>query len=426
MNTHNLRRLSRRSLLRSGSVVLGLPLLDAMLPCGVRAEQKAAALQPRRLLLIGRVLGTNAEYFFPQTPGLDYEAPRYLKLLEPHRGRFTVISGVSHRDYPDSHHTESGLFTGMTPERIQRADDIRATISLDQLVAEKIGGETRFPSVLMGRANQPMSYTRSGVPVPTEEKPEAVFRHLFMNGSPRETAREIQRLRDGHSILDGLRGQLKSLGREVGAADRARLDLLATSIREAERDLTRAGAWVSKPKPRVDREEADYRGAGWSSGQKMRYDLAFLAFQTDSTRVAVALEGEAGPGDAPETQIGQHDASHHGQAPEKIEQFARYEEEQTRHIAGLLDQLHTARDGETTLLDRTTVLWCSNIGNPSAHASSNLPVFVAGGGFKHRGHLAFDRADNRPLSNVYLRVLRQFGIDDASFGSSTGTLGELG
>ena len=176
----------------------------------------------------------------------------------------------------------------------------------------------------------------------------------------------------------------------------------------------------------MERKAEDFRGGGWSSGQKMRYDLAFLAFQTDSTRVAVALEGEAGPGDAPGTQIGQHDASHHGQAPEKIEQFARYEEEETRHIAGLLDKLHATTDGDATLLDRTLVLWCSNIGNPSAHASNNLPVFIAGGGLKHRGHLAFDRKDNQPLSNLYLRMLRQLGIEDATFGSSTGVLGELG
>ncbi len=426
MNIHNLRSLSRRSFLRSGAVVLGLPLLDAMLPCGLRAAQKAAALQPRRLLLIGRVLGTNADYFFPRETGLGYEATRYLKLLDAHRGRFTVISGMSHRDYPNSHHTESGLFTGMAPERIQRADDIRATVSLDQRVAEKVGGETRFASVLMGRANQPMNYNRSGVPVPTEDKPEAIFRRLFMDGTPDEIARETQRLRDGRSILDGLRGQLKSLGRDVGAADRARLDHMAASIREAERELLQSEAWATKPKPKVDRRVENFRGGGWSSGQKMRYDLAFLAFQTDSTRVAVALEGEAGPGDAPDTSIGQHDASHHGQAPEKIEQFARYEEEETRHVAGLLDKLHAASDADATLLDRTTVIWCSNIGNPSAHASNNLPVFIAGGGLKHHGHLAFDRATNAPLSNLYLRVLRQFGIEDATFGSSTGVLSELG
>jgi hypothetical protein len=397
-----------------------------MLPTGLRAESKAALLKPQRLLLIGRVLGTNADYLFPQRVGLEYEPTRYLKLLDAHRGRFTVISGMSHRDYPNSHHTEAGLFTGMDPERIQRADDIRPTISLDQLVAEKVGRETRFSSVLMGGTNAPMTYNRSGVPVPCEPKPEETFRRLFINGNPDDVAREIRRLRDGKSILDGVRDQLRSLSRDVGGSDKSRLELMATSIREAEQELAQEEAWVGKPKPKVDRREEDFRGGGWSSGQKMRYDLAFLAFQTDTTRVAVALENEAGAGEAPDTQIGQHDASHHGQAPEKIEQFARYEEVETRHIASLLDKLHSTADGDATLLDRTTVIWCSNIGNPSAHASNNLPVFVAGGGLKHQGHLAFDRQSNEPLSNLYLRVLRQFGIEDQSFGSSTKVLGELG
>jgi hypothetical protein len=157
----------------------------------------------------------------------------------------------------------------------------------------------------------------------------------------------------------------------------------------------------------------------------MRYDLAFLAFQTDSTRVAVALEGEAGPGDAPGTQLGQHDASHHGQDPKKIEQFALYEEEEMRHFGDMLDKLATAPEADGSLLDRTIVFWGSNIGNPSAHASNNLPIFVAGGGFRHQGHLGFDRKNNKPLSNLYLRILQQMGIDTNGFGSSTGVLSEL-
>lgn len=418
-------QLSRRTLLRAGAVCFGLPLLNAMLPAGLGAERRAAAMTPKRLLLIGRVLGCHAGYFFPEKAGLDYEATRYLKLLDRHRGRFTVFSGMSHLGYPNSHHTESGLFSGMPADRIQRSDDIRPTVSLDQFVAERIGGETRFPCVLMGRGNQPMTYNRAGVPVPCEARPEETFKRLFLDGSPDAIAGEVRRLQDGRSILDGVRDQLRRLSREVGGEDRSRLELLATSIREAEQSLRQEEAWVAKPKPRVERRAEDFRQAGWSSGQKMRYDLAFLAFQTDSTRVAVALEGEAGPGDAPGTRIGQHDASHHGQDPAKIEQFALYEEEETRHVGGLLDQLATATDGTGPLLDRTCIVWASNIGNPSAHASNNLPVLLAGGGFRHPGHLAFDRSRNKPLSNLYLRVLHQMGIEADTFGSSTGGLSEL-
>ncbi len=420
------RRLSRRRFLRAGAVSIGLPLLNAMLPVGLGAERKAAALRPCRLLLIARVLGTNAEYFFPRQTGMNYEATRYLKLIDRHRGRFTVFSGLSHLGYPNSHHTEAGLLSGMAPERIQRSDDIHPTVSLDQFAAERVGRTARFPCVLMGAANQPMTYNRDGVPVPCEPRPEETFKRLFLDGTADAVAREVRRLQDGQSVLDGVRDQLRGIGRDVGPEDRARLDLLATSIREAEQELRQEQAWAGKPKPKVDRKAEDYRNAGWSSGQRMRYDLAFLAFQTDSTRVAVALEGEGSPGDAPGATLGHHDASHHGQDPTKIEQFARYEEEETRNVGVLLDKLAGAREGGETLLDRTVVFWGSNIGNPSAHASNNLPVLVAGGGLKHRGHVAFDRKHNKPLSNLYLRLLHQLGVEAPAFGSSTGALSEIG
>jgi hypothetical protein len=419
------RQLSRRTFLRAGAVTIALPMLNAMLPLGLRAEQRATALHPKRLLLIGRVLGCNAEYLFPEKTGMSYEATRYLKIIDRHRGKFTVLSGVSHLGYPNSHHTESGLFSGMSPERIQRADDIHPTVSLDQFVAERVGRETRVPCVLMGGGNQPMTFNRNGVPVPCEPRPEETFKRLFLDGATEAVSREVRRLQDGQSILDGVRHQLKSLSRSVGGEDRARLDLLATSIREAEQDLQQEQAWAGKPKPKVDRKAEDYRNPTWSSSQRMRYDLAFLAFQTDSSRVAVALEGEASAGDAPGTSLGQHDASHHGQDPQKIDQFALYEEEEMRHFGDLLDKLATAAEGDGSLLDRTIVFWGSNIGNPSAHASNNLPIFVAGGGFRHQGHMAFDRRNNKPLSNLYVRMLHQMGIEANAFGSSTGALSEL-
>jgi hypothetical protein len=417
---------SRRTFLRAGAVTIGLPLLNAMLPASPGAEKKAAASRPRRLLLIARVLGTNGEYFFPRKAGPDYEPTRYLKLVDRHRGRFTVFSGLSHLGYPNLHHTEAGLLSGMAPERIQSGDDIHPTVSLDQFVAEKVGRATRFPCVLMGEPNTPMTYNRDGVPVPCEPRPEETFKRLFLDGTPDAVGREVLRLQDGQSILDGVRDQLRGIGREVGPEDRARLDLLAASIREAEQELRQEQAWAGKPKAKVDRKAEDYRNVTWSSGQKMRYDLAVLAFQTDSTRVAVALEGEGSPGDAPGATLGHHDASHHGQDPRKIEQFSLYEEEETRNIGLLLDKLAGAKEGEGTLLDRTTVFWGSNIGNPSAHASNNLPILVAGGGLKHQGHVAFDRKSNKPLSNLYVRLLHQMGVEATAFGSSSGVLSEIG
>jgi hypothetical protein len=407
---------SRRRFLQAGAATLSLPWLAAMKP-----EEP-----PRRLLLIGRVLGCNQEYFFPEKAGPDYDAPRYLKLLERHRGRFTVISGMSHVGYPNSHHTEAGLFTGVPAARIQRPEDIRNSISLDQVLAERAGPDVRHACLNLGGTNAgSLAYNRKGVPVPGTGRPEMAFRKLFIDGKPEEVQRELRRLADGKSILDGVREQLRTLGAALGTADRARLDGVETSIREAERQLEREQAWAAKPKPKVSAKAEEFRDGSWSRLQKIWYDLAALAFQTDSTRVITIAEGEAGAGASPDTTIGQHDASHHGQEPAKIEQFARFEEEQVRRIGGLLDRLSEIKEGDGSLLDRTIVFWCSNLGNPSAHASNNLPVFVAGGGLKHQGHLAFDRKHNRPLSDLYLRFLQQLGVRADSFGSSVAPVAEL-
>ena len=434
MHLLNSKLLPRRSFLQAGAVTIGLPLLDAMVPTVFPTVARGAVQKsnqpPKRLILSVRVLGTNDEFFFPEKAGKEYEPTRYLKLLSGHRDRFTVFSGISHLGYPNSHHTEAGLLTGVDGSGMQRGDDIKNTISLDQFVAEKVGHETRFPYIFMGSHNtgslSGLSYSRSGVILPGETNPQNVFRQLFINSSPEEVEQELRRLDDGKSILDGVREQLGALRKEVGAEDRNRLEVFASSIREAEQTLTQNQAWAARPKPEVERKLADYANPNWSTKQQMYFDLAFLALQTDQTRTILIREPEGGPGNAPGATIGQHDASHHGQDPKKIEQFALFEEEETRNFNGLLDKLASVHEGDTNLLDQTMVLWASNIGNPSAHASNNLPVLLAGGGFKHAGHVAFDRKKNAPLSNLYVRMLQQLGFETDKFGSNSSVLSELG
>ena len=407
--------------------MLALPWLEAMTPIQVRADSRPEGKPPRRLMLVGRLLGTHAEYFFPTNTGPNYSPSRYLKLLEPHRGKFTVFSGLSHLGYPNVHHTEAGLFTGAEPARISRLDDIRSSISIDQALVAGVPADTRFPHLAMGGVHiVPMLYNAKGISVPLESRPDAVFRNLFVDGSSNDASREIQRLSEGRSILDQVRDDLKRLERSLGAADRDRLENMTTSIRDAEKELHRAEAWCRRPKAKVARRLEDFVNPNWSSGQKMRYDLAFLAFQTDSTRVATVIEMPGRAGEAPGSLLDHHDASHHGMSPLKIEELARFEEEEMKRFGELLGKLAGASEGSTSLLDQTVVLWASNLGNPSAHSSSNLPVLVAGGGFRHQGHIAYDRVNNRPLSNLYVRILRQCGLDTEKFGSSTGVLTDIG
>ena len=420
--------LPRRTFLKAGAATLALPALDAMMPVGLRAEAKAK--QPARMVLLHRGLGTYHPYLVPEKTGKNYDAPRYLKTLEAHRGRFTLFSGVSHLGYPNSHTTSAATFTGVGPEGVARGDDIRNTVSLDQVVAEQVGNETRVRSLTlnsMGGAAS-LSWNRKGVPVPKDGNRASIYKRLFIDGTPAEIEREIQRLDHGHSILDDMRGQLKTLRSQLGSADRDRMELLETSIRDAEVLLKQEEAWIAKPKPKVDEPASKFsdKASNWVDSQNRWYGLIRLALQTDSTRVIVFGIGEHNNQGVPGLEIGHHDASHHGKDPSKIEQFARYEEKDYQNFAAFLDQLTDTSEPGGTLLDHTQVLLTSNLGDASAHASNNLPTFLAGGGFKHQGHLRFDENNNYPLSNLYLRMLQKFGVETEFFGTSNGVLGELG
>lgn len=418
------RRFARRTFLRAGAVSIGLPLLDAMLPVGRSAD--VAASSPRRLVILERPLGTYSSYLFPQAAGLNYEATRFLKPLEVHRGRFTVFSGMSHPGYPNTHSSEFGLLTGVHPDGIKHPDEVHNTISLDQAAAEHIGKFTRVPYLLLGDMGAGLSYSRSGVPLPGETRRSNVFARLFIDGTPAEVAREVRRLDDGRSILDSVGEQLRSIERELGTADRRRLELLATSIREAEQSLSQDEAWAARPKPRVD-QPLEPDANEWVGLTCQWYDLMFLALQTDSTCVIVHRVPEQLPATTiPGSELGEHDASHHGKDPRKIEQVALYEDAHHQLLNHLLTKLSESKEANGTLLDHTQVLSVSNLGDGSAHASTNLPVLLAGGGFKHAGHVAFNQTNNYPLANLYVRMLRQLGIESTTFGTSTGELAEIG
>jgi hypothetical protein len=419
--------LSRRAFLRSGAVSIALPLLNAMLPRGLRADAAAAALAPKRLLLVARNLGLHAPFFFPEKTGLDYEPTRYLRLLEEHRGAFTVFSGMSHLGYV-SHHCEKGLYTGVDWEHIRNPQaNVRNSISLDQFAAPHLGADTRLANLVLGTSENMLSWTAKGVPVPPQE-PQETFRQLFLDGAPEEVAREIRKLNHGQSILDDVREQAKTLALGLGQEDRDRIDLLFSSIRDAEASLKRSQAWAAKPKPKVDysfpkevprQNEVNERESLW-------YDIARLAFQTDSTRVILLTLSEVGRAKLEGfTGASHHEVSHHGKDPEKIEQLALIEEAEIRQLNRFLSQMKSSVEGGKTLLDSTVVLSASNLGNASAHTGDNLPILLAGGGFTHRGHLAYDAKQNTPFSNLFVRILQQLGIEQDRFGASTGALADL-
>jgi hypothetical protein len=418
--------LNRRHFLRAGAICLALPALEAMLPR--RATAATSPQPPKRMLLIARNLGLHAPFFFPETAGLEYESTRFLRHLDAQRGKFTVFSGISHLKY-NNHHSEPGLFTGVNWDRIKEpAKEHRNTISLDQFVAERIGADTRYRNLVIGQPVQwNFSWTEKGVPVPTEKSPVAVFQQLFTAGSHNEIAGEMHRLQTGRSILDQVHSEAKAFSRNLGPEDRDRLELMFSAIRETEMSLVRSEAWLNKPKPQVDyaAPKTDPDPNLLNERETLWLDLSRLALQTDSTRVILLTLGDAGRAKIEGLNLAHHDASHHGKDETKIEQLALIEETELQLFSRFLGTMQQVREGEGTLFDHTAILNASNLGNASAHTCENLPVILAGGGFKHRGHILKDRKDNTPLSNLYLRMLHQLGVETGSFGSSTGVLDEV-
>ena len=421
--------LDRRTVLRGGAVALALPLLDAMTPAAYSARQRAdaAAIEPRRMVLIHRGLGTYHQHLVPQTTGLRYEATRFLTKLEPYRGQFTLFSGMGHPGYPNSHGTEPAIFTGV-PEFNER--DLHNSISLDQVAARKVGDQTRAPSLALRSVwSQSLCWNEKGMPIPHEPSAAAVFRQMFVEGTPDEVRREMSRLEQGASILDDVRTQLKALVRRLGAADRDRIDLLTVSVREAEKQLEQQKDWSRKPKPTVPMTLAEVQKPaehGFADQNKW-LDLVHLLLQTDSTRVIVIGLSEQPRTGFPDLEIQHHDASHHGKDPAKIEQLCRYEDTEFDSFAHFLGRLVDTKENAGTLLDSTQVLFTSNLGDASAHSSTNLPVLLAGGGYRHQGHISFGGdTDNKPLCNLYVRMLQQMGVETDRFGSSTGVVGDIG
>jgi len=412
-------RISRRTVLRAAGVSLALPLLDVVKP--VRAAEKASV--PRRMIAICTPLGLHPQAFFPEKAGKDYESTPYLDVLKDLRDDFTVISGLAHPEVGSSH---DSLFSFLTaaPHPEQRAG-FRNSISLDQFAAEKIGHLTRFPSLALSAEGFGLSWTRSGALVPPDLWPATVFARLFLDGRPEDVQAQARRLRDGQSILDAVRGQAQAMQPKLGGSDREKIDEYFTSVRELERRLATDAEWAKKPKPKVDAKPPQNitNSADLIGKTKVLFDLLHLALQTDSTRLATMLMlGTSLVPPIPGVSMGHHDLSHHGQDPAKIQQLKTLEMEKLKLLAEFLKKLKVTKEDGESLLDRTSVFFSSNLGNASNHSTKNLPIILAGGGFQHGQHLAFDSKNSPPLSNLFVSMLQRAGIESNKFGSSTGTL----
>ena len=419
------RRIGRRTLLKAGGVALALPMLEAMQPRGASGWGET-----RRMVSICATLGLYKPSWEPTTTGSDYEATEYLKILDPHRSQYTVLSGLGHEEQQgrQPHNSEITYLTGA---RHPGMDGFRQSISVDQVMANHLGYATRFPSLTFGSLTpQTQSFTATGVGIPALTSPATAFAAMFLQGSQEEVEREKARLRDGASILDHLLEKRAVLRGSLGVDDNHALDGYFDAVRDAENQLRDVAAWVDWPKPSVaDPQPIDESNAGYLIA-KIRSWLSLipLALETDSSRVITLMIQDHGlpPLDAGSVGLDQHGLSHHGQEPEKIKQLRTVESAIVREFKVFLDALSSRTDNNASLLDQTAVLFGSNLGNASSHEARHLPILLAGGGFDHGEHKNFSRDENDgPLSNLFVTLLQRMGVPTDSFGQSDGKL-ELG
>ncbi len=413
-------RMERRGFLRSAAGALALPWLDAFALPG-RAKPRM------RMVCICAPLGLHPDYFFPAQAGKDYALTPYLEVLKDFRQDFTVVSGLCHAgNSPGFAHQATASF--LTGAQGAGRPGFKNGISIDQFAAERIGGETRIPSLALSGEGEGLSWTRTGAPVPAETSPSKVFARLFLPDTPEEARAQARRLAEGRSILDDVRAEAKRLQAGLGAEDKAKLEEYAASIRELEKRLAQDELWFKRPKPKVDAAPpkdistvADLIGR-----MKLLFDLTHLALETDSTRlVTIMLGGSTRAPLIDGVSLGHHDLSHHGKDPGKLAQLKIVEVETMKTLRDLLARLKGAKEEGASLLDRTTVFLGSNLGDGSSHSVKNLPVLLAGGGFKHGQHLAFDPAAPPPLCNVYVSMLQKLGLEVDRFSTGTGTLAGL-
>jgi len=411
----------RRAFLRCAGVAMALPWLDAFAPRRAFAD---IAAPRRRMICICTPLGLHPPDFFPEKPGKDYALSPYLEVLKDLRNDFTVVSGLAHAGMsPGFAHQASASFLTGAPGAGRPG--FRNSISLDQFAAEKIGGHTRFASLALTAEGAGLSWTRTGALVPAAISPAKVFAKLFLDGNPDEVKAQVTRLADGRSILDDVRDQAKSVRSGLGAEDRDKLDEYITSVRELEQRLARDETWAKTPKPKVGvAPPQDIVNAADLIGRsRLLFDLTHLALQTDSTRlVTIMLAGTTFVPPIPGVTLGHHDLSHHGKDAGKLAQLKVVEIETMKTLRDLLTKLKQSKEDGSTLLDRTTVFLGSNLGDGSSHSVRNLPVLLAGGGFRHGKHLAFDPQNPPPLCNVFVSMLQRLGIEADKFSTGKRTL----
>jgi len=417
----------RRFILKSLGATLALPALPSLLSSAVGGNSavqaaKGAGTGARRFVAIGNLLGYQVKHFFPESTGTAYEQTTLLKPLWENRKHMTVYRGLDH-GIKGGHFAVHSFLSGVLNSEAQNRP--LGNVTIDQFIADEIGYQTRFPSLTVGseggiHGGCQIAWTKSGVRVPPISGPAELFDRLFTEDSPDRQGRRQQENRLQASILDTVLVDANRLSQRVNREDKAKLDEYFTSIRDVEKRLELRQRWAGLPKPKPPFDRPTNKNK--VEDLPMLYELIALALQTDSTRIATLEIG----GDFLPQNLGidksYHGLSHHGNDEAAIKHLIALETYQVQHFGKFLTRLAKIEDGERTLLDSTAVVFGSGIGDANTHKNSDLPIILAGGGYRHGEFKKVPSAgpNKVPLCNLFVDIAQRMGVEAESFGSSTG------
>lgn len=442
------RHLPRRTFLKGLGATVALPLLDAMVPAAT-AQARTAAAPARRFGVTYVPNGFVMKKWTPLGSGADFELPPILAPLAPHRDRILVVSNLTHQpavSLPgegsgDHVRAAASFLTGVHPKRTE-GPDIRAGVSLDQIVARELGQETPLESLelclesndLAGSCEagyscayaNTLAWRTDTTPLPMENDPRAVFERLFGDTDSTTPEARQARVRRQRSLLDGLLQDVAKLQGRLGADDRVKLTQYLEAVRDTERRIQKIESQASRELPPVERPVGT--PAAYADHARLMFDLQVLAFQGDVTRVTTFMMArETSQRPYPEIGIadGHHGLSHHGGATDKIEQVTKINVFHMTQFAYFLERLAATPEGDGSLLDHTLLLYGCGLSDSNQHLHNDLPILLAGG----RGRLAGGRhvrlTADTPLTNLQLTMLDALGVPLERFGDSTGRVGEL-
>ncbi len=445
MATLNQPRLSRRTVLRGVGACVALPFLEAMLPARAWASEshyrpwpKSSVKPTPRVIFCYIPNGVNILEWVPEKAGKGANSSASLDVLKAHREHFSVLSGLAH---PNSTGGHSGADTWLTGADLRAVPgkDYANSISADQYIAEKIGLQTRFPSIEIGDMSgtgsalhsHTLAFDRNGTPLPTENSPLRFFERLFVPDGVDSRAATLKRFAQKRSILDDIAGDASHLMKKLGAADQAKMNEYLASVRETELRVQRQVGWIDIPKPKVDSKDLQLESQPMNAHDRPAWldvmlELSYLAFVTDATRV-MTFEWSREAGGFGGGGENHHELSHHGGDPGMLAKLAGVDRFHLKALDRFLTFLASTQEGERTMLDHTMIMFGSGMNNglTGDHSPKNLPLLLAGGsawGLKHNQHLAHDPDKHPPLSNVLLTLIQKMGLETDKFQDATGTL----